>query len=66
MLLPWLSPNTVLRNCGRVLTAGGAEHLPTGVYWGPPRGAERIRPDTLSSELAPTARRRGAFHLLGY
>jgi len=26
-----LSRNTVLRNCGRVLTAVGAEHLPTGV-----------------------------------
>jgi len=33
---------------------------------GDPHDAERIRPGTLSSELAPTAQRRGAFHLLRY
>ena len=33
-----------------ILTAVAVERLPAGLY-----GAERIRPGTLSSELAPTA-----------
>src|SRR4029450_8893826 len=39
---------------------------PTGLLCVAPRGAERIRPGTLAGALAPTAQRRGAFHLLRY
>src|SRR5207247_9115979 len=48
----------------QVLTAIGVERLPAALQWGAPRGGGRIRPDTRSNALAPTAQRRGAFHLL--
>jgi hypothetical protein len=50
----------------RPFNAIGVEHLPTELWWEAPRVAARIRSDIPANSLAPTARLRGAFHLLRY